>query len=109
MITKNDARRWGVIEVRRRGPAYLLTIGGQLWSEVEWSSSRRAWCVQDAAGHCLTHVEHIHAQDEDAEMAVRLAKRMIRDGRMPSPEDAEQQLRLGEFPGLLRDIPVKRK
>jgi hypothetical protein len=41
----------------------------------------------------LTHVEHIHAEDADAETAVRLAKRMIRDGRMPTPEEATQQLR----------------
>ena len=105
MATDNDPRRYRVIETSFRGapPCYRLTIDGQLWSEVEWSASRRAWCVQDAAGHCLTHVEHIHAQDRDAEAAIRLAKRMIRDGRLPTPEDAAQQLherlqrkRLGE-------------
>jgi hypothetical protein len=89
----NDPRRHGVIEVRPYGPVYRLTIRGQLWSEVEWSASRGAWCIQDAAGHCLSHVEHIHAEDVDAEAAVRLAKRMIRDGRMPTPEDAERQLK----------------
>jgi hypothetical protein len=112
MATDNDPRRYRVIEVRFQGgpPTYRLTIDGQLWSEVEWSASRRAWCIQDAAGHCLTHVEHIHAQDVDAEAAIRLAKRMIRDGRMPTPEDAEQQLeerlrrhRLGEPWELVQD------
>jgi hypothetical protein len=95
MSTDNDPRRYRVIEVRFRGnpPTYRLTIEGQLWSEVEWSASRRAWCIQDAAGHCLAHIEHIHAQDIDSEAAVRLAKRMIRDGRMPTPEDAARQLR----------------
>jgi hypothetical protein len=118
MSTDNDPRRHRVIEVRFRGSpsTYRLTIDGQLWSEVEWSASRRAWCVQDAAGHCLSHVEHIHAEDVDAEAAVRLAKRMIRDGRMPTPEEAARQLRerlnrdrLGE--PLLQDItksPVPR-
>jgi hypothetical protein len=99
-----DHRRYGVIEVRRRNAeTYDLTIGGQLWSEVEWSSSRRAWCIQDAAGHCLTHVEHIVGQDRDPQTAIRLAKRMIVDGRMPTPEEAHEQLeerrrrdRLGE-------------
>ena len=48
--------------------------------------------------------------------AIRLAKRMIVDGRMPTPEDAEQQLkeqerrdRLGEPWQLLQDkIKVER-
>jgi hypothetical protein len=95
MTHDGDHRRHRVIETRFYGnPArYNLTIDGVLWSEVEWSASRRAWCVQDAAGHCLTHVEHIHAQDADAEAAVRLARKMIRDGRMPTPEQAARQLR----------------
>jgi hypothetical protein len=92
MTTQNDRRRYGVIEVRGGGSVYHLTIAGVVWSEVEWSPSRRAWCIQDAAGHCLTHVEHIHAQDVDAQTAIRLAKRMILDGRMPTPEEATQQL-----------------
>jgi hypothetical protein len=49
--------------------------------------------VQDAAGHCLLHVEHILNQDPDPQAAIRLAKRMIVDGRMPSPEQALHQLR----------------
>jgi hypothetical protein len=110
--TDNDPRRHRVIETRCRGTdCYHLTIDGQLWSEVEWSPRRRAWCVQDAAGHCLTHVEHTRAQDPDLQTAIRLAKRMIRDGLMPSPEDANAQLqerlrrdRLGEPWEPLRDI-----
>ena len=31
-------------------------------------------------------------QDRDAQSAIRLAEHMILDGRMPSPEDAEEQL-----------------
>jgi len=64
-----------------------------MWAEVEWSPKRRAWCVQDAAGHCLTHVEHIVGQNIDASAAIRLAKRMIVFGEMPSPEEAHAQLR----------------
>jgi hypothetical protein len=94
MTIDNDPRRHRVIETHFRGdpPCYRLTIDGQLWSEVEWSASRKAWCIQDAAGRCLTHLEHIHAQNIDAEAAIRLAKRMIRNGALPTPEDAEQQL-----------------
>jgi hypothetical protein len=89
-----DRRRYGVIEVGRiNAETYHLTIGGRMWSEVEWSRSRKAWCIQDAAGHCLTHVEHIVGQDRDPQAAIRLAKRMILDGRMPSPEQAHAQLR----------------
>jgi hypothetical protein len=92
---ETDRRRYGVIEVRRlNAETYHLTIDGQLWSEVEWSRSRRRWCVQDAAGQCLTHVEHIVGQDPDVQTAIRLARRMIVDGRMPAPEDARAQLEL---------------
>jgi hypothetical protein len=84
-----DRRRYGVIEVHRHSRGvYHLTISGQMWSEVEWSASRQAWCIQDAAGCCLTHVESIVATVADPAEAIRLAKRMIVDGRMPTPEDA---------------------
>jgi len=88
-----DKRRFGVIECRRvNAETYHLTIGGQMW------------CIQDAAGHCLAHTEHIVGQDRDVQTAIRLAKRMIVDGRMPSPEEAHQQLErehLGEELPLL--------
>src|SRR5215467_6466587 len=88
-----DRRRYGVIEVGRiNAETYHLTIGGRMSSEVEWSRSRQAWCIQDAAGHCLTHVEHIVGQSRDPQAAIREAKRMIVDGRMPSPEEALAQL-----------------
>ena len=84
-----DKRRFGVIEVwRRNAETYHLMIHGQMWSEVEWSHDRQAWCVQDAAGHCLAHVEHIVGENRDVETAIRLAKRMIVDGSMPTPEEA---------------------
>ena len=116
--TPTDRRRFGVIEVRFRQHGnvamYNLTINRQLWACVEWSPSRRAWCVQDASGRCLAHCDAIHGQDVDAQTAVRLAKRMIVDGRMPTPEDAELQLaerlrhdRLGEPWELLQDAKAK--
>ena len=106
-----DRRRYGVIEVRRlNASTYHLTIGGVLWSEVEWSAARQRWCIQDAAGHCLAHTEHIVGQDRDVQTAIRLAKRVIVDGGMPSPEEAHQQLKqrlerdhLGEPWELLQD------
>jgi hypothetical protein len=48
--------------------------------------------VQDASGRCLAHCDAIHGSDVDAMTAVKLARAMIRDGRMPTPEDAAQQL-----------------
>jgi hypothetical protein len=89
-----DRRRYGVIEVRRlNANTYHLTINGEMWSEVEWSAARQRWCIQDAAGQCLSHVEHIIGEDRDVETAIRLAKRMIVDGRMPTPEEAHCQLK----------------
>lgn len=116
-----DRRRFGVIETRfrQRGrvAAYNLTINRQLWACVEWSPSRRAWCVQDASGRCLAHCDAIHGQDVDARTAVALAKVMIRDGRMPTPEEAAAQLkerlrrdRLGEPWEPLEDrVPLPRR
>jgi hypothetical protein len=114
----DDKRRYGVIETHRvNAETFHLLIDGQMWSEVEWSPSRQCWCIQDAAGECLAHAEHIVGQDRDVETAVRLAKRMIISGTMPAPEEAHQQLRqrlerdrLGEPWVPLEDkIPVKRE
>jgi hypothetical protein len=90
-------RRHGVIEVHRRGPGiYHLTIGGVMWAEVEWSASRQAWCIQDAGGQCLRHVESIHATVADPADAIRLAKRMIVSGEIPTPELAAEAQRQRE-------------
>jgi hypothetical protein len=107
MTTKTDKRRYGVIETRFTqcgGIAmYNLSVNGEHWACVEWSPARRAWCIQDASGRCLSHCDAVHGQDIDAQTAVALAKRMIVDGRMPTPEEAAKQLeerlerdRLGE-------------
>jgi hypothetical protein len=91
-----DRRRYGVIETRfqRQGELafYWLTIRGEVWACVEWSADRRRWCIQDASGRCLAHCDAVHGQDVDAATAVRLARRMILDGRMPTPEEAQEQL-----------------
>lgn len=96
MEKMTDRRRYGVIETRfqRQGELamYWLTIRGEVWACVEWSSKRRRWCIQDASGRCLAHCDAIHGQDIDAATAVRLARRMILDGRMPTPEEAQEQL-----------------
>jgi hypothetical protein len=105
-----DKRRYGVIEVRRiNAETHWLEINGVMWAEIEWSPSRRAWCVQDAAGHCLTHVEHIVGQNIDASAAIRLAKRMIVDGSMPSPEEAHAQLRAEQERARPKPRAKKRK
>ena len=95
--TSSDRRRYGVIETRfhARGQVamYVLSIGGETWAQVEWSPSRKTWCIQDASGRCLAHCDAIHGQDVDAQTGVALARRMIVDGRMPTPEEAEAQLR----------------
>jgi len=93
VTTGSDRRRYGVIETRfhARGQVvmYVLSIGGQTWAQIEWSASRRAWCIQDASGRCLAHCDAIHGQNVDAQTAITLAKRMIVDGRMPTPEEIE--------------------
>jgi hypothetical protein len=99
-----DRRRYRVVETRRiNANTYHLTIDGVLWSAVEWSPSRRAWCVQDACGFCLTHVESVVGQDRDVQTAIRLARRMIVDGRMPTPEQAAARLRARESDAKLSE------
>jgi hypothetical protein len=91
--TVNDPRRQRPIEVRSDRIAEQLVIDGQLWAAVEWSKKRRVFCIEDAAGRCLTHHASIQGQHTDKHEAVALAKAMIRDGRMPTPEDAENAYR----------------
>jgi hypothetical protein len=87
----DDPRRQGPVKVRwvPTGIAHL-SIDGHLWSEVEWSEKRQAWCIQDAEGRCLTHTASIHAQTDSKAEALALAQQMIRDGRLPNPEDAKR-------------------
>ena len=68
-----------------------LLIDGVLWGGVEWSEKRGAWCIEDAEGRYLSHRSHVGGEDEDKAGAIALAEAMIRDGRMPSPEDARKR------------------
>jgi hypothetical protein len=68
-----------------------ITINGTHWAAVEWSEKRQAWCIEDAEGKCLQHAESIRGQVSTKEEAVALAVEMIRDGRMPSPEQAKAE------------------
>jgi hypothetical protein len=66
-------------------------IDEQLWAAVEWSEKRQAWCIEDAEGRCLSHASHIRGKAASKKQAIELAKAMISDGRMPTPEEAKQQ------------------
>jgi hypothetical protein len=55
---------------------------------------------------CLLHVEHIHGQDPDPQAAIRLAKKMIRDGRMPTPEEALSRLQERQERGAPIPMPI---
>jgi hypothetical protein len=68
-----------------------IYVGSEYWGAVEWSRKRKAWCIEDAVGACLAHAEHIRGNAKTKELAVELAETMIRDGRMPSPEEAKRQ------------------
>src|SRR5262249_25240572 len=109
---KLDPRRSLPIEVTfelaRGAPAYRLRILGVLWSTVEWSSGKQVWCIEDACNRCLCHVEGIHGDPHStAQDAIRQAKRMIRDGSMPTPEVAlahRDQIERARYAGLNFDL-----
>jgi len=100
-----DPRRSRPVPVRWADPYYppgrppkigRISIDGVVWASVEWSEQRQAWCIEDAEGACLAHRAHIRGQEASKKAALALAKAMIADGRMPSPEQAEA-LRLAEI------------
>jgi hypothetical protein len=68
-----------------------LRISGELWAAVDWSEKRQQWCIEDAEGRCLRHTASIRGATESKEAAVALAEAMIRDGRMPTPEQARAE------------------
>jgi hypothetical protein len=72
---------------------YRLTIDGTLWSSVEYSHGRNAWCIEDCRNKCLMHIDGIHGEAPKASVAIGTAKAMIRDGRMPDPETVQARLR----------------
>ena len=70
-----------------------VTIAGELWCTVEWSEERQAWGIEDAEGSYFTHKSSIHGQAASKDDAVALAYKMIRDGRMPNPQQAAEGLK----------------
>jgi hypothetical protein len=87
----DDLRRQKPIKIKWDGMIGQLTIDGESWGAIEWSEKRGAWCIEDAEGACLRHKASIHGQAAAKDAAIELAEAMIRDGRMPSPEEAKQQ------------------
>lgn len=85
-----DVRRERPIKIEWAGMIGRLTIDGEAWGAVEWSEKRKAWCIEDAEGRCLSHHSNIHGEDKDKRGAVALAEAMIKDGRLPSPEAARE-------------------
>jgi hypothetical protein len=88
-----DPRRQRPITIRWDGLTGRLFIDGESWGAVEWSDKRQAYCIEDAEGRCLSHHSHIHGKDKAKDGAVALAEAMIRDGRMPTPEEARKARR----------------
>ncbi len=84
-----DPRRHKPIKIQWNGLIGRLLIDGESWGAVEWSEKRKAFCIEDAEGRCLSHHSHVHGEDKDKAGAVALAEAMIRDGRMPTPEQAK--------------------
>lgn len=88
MTDTHNNQRQRPITIRWNGMIGTLLIDDEHWGAVEWSEKRQAWCIEDAEGRCLSHHSHVHGEDKDKAGAVALAEAMIRDGRMPTPEDA---------------------
>ena len=76
---------WGVDGVG------AVSLDGVTFARVEWSERRGAWCIEDAAGQCLRHAGSIRGKAAAKEEAVALAEAMVRDGRMPTPEQAHAE------------------
>jgi len=94
----DDVRRQGQVVVAFRGDAKVgtLVVADQIWGAVEWSEKHGVWCIEDAEGGCLSHVEAIHGEAASREEAVALAEQMVRDGTLPTPEEAKQRRREAE-------------
>jgi hypothetical protein len=67
-----------------------LIVGGETWGAVEWSEKRGVWCIEDAEGRCLRHASSIHGKAAAKEEAIALAEQLVRDGTLPSPEEARR-------------------
>ena len=88
---EDDPRRAGsvVVSIRSDGNG-TLTVDGEMWGAVEWSEKHGVWCIEDAEGQCLNHTASIRGKAESREEAIAFAEQMIREGTMPSPEEARR-------------------
>jgi hypothetical protein len=65
---------------------------------VEWSEKRKQWCIEDCEGRCLAHAASIRGQAASKEAAVSVTEAMIRDGRMPTLQEARAQADVRDAP-----------
>lgn len=92
-LVVDDPRRARDIVTRIRGAgrnrkAHLF-IDGQRWAIIEWGGPQR-WCIEDDQHLCLDHIENAPGDRTTLQQAIALAEAMIRDGRMPAPEEAKR-------------------
>jgi hypothetical protein len=100
-MTDNDPRRHRIISCRRALRWFLLEIDDVRWVELEWQNDR-GWLIKDAAGG-------YQAEHRDAMGALQLARRMIVDGTMPTPEQAAAAAETASDKPTLRLIDEERK
>jgi len=93
MDGENQTYRAGAITISWSEVTGIGTVSldGVAFAGVEWSKKRGHWCVEDAAGQCLRHVGSIKGQAASKDEAVALATEMVRDGRMPTPDQAHAE------------------
>jgi hypothetical protein len=91
-----------------------IVIDGQQWASVEWSDHHQCWCIEDSQGACLQHVASIHGAAASKDEAAAMATDMIRDRRLPSPEEATwrrlpERMRGPSFEAYLAEEQRKRE
>src|SRR5262249_14632925 len=92
-MSDKDPRRQGRVIVAFKGESSkvgAIFVDGVNWGAVEWSEKRGVWCIEDAEGKCLRHAASIHGKAAAKEEAIALAEKMVRDGTLPTPEEAAE-------------------
>jgi hypothetical protein len=93
-VYSEDPRREKPLSIVWNGDVIgRISIEGEYWAAVEWSTKLQCWCIEDSTGACLTHQEALQGAAASKEAAVALATEMIRDRRMPSPQEARARRR----------------
>ena len=88
-----DPRRQGSVIVAFKGESRktgTIFVDGANWGAVEWSEKRGVWCIEDVEGGCLRHAASVHGKAAAKEEAIALAEKMVRDGTLPTPEEAAE-------------------